>query len=125
MILAAGIISIFATFIVIAHIVMFARFWLTARIFLYGNLAVVTLSLVSFIISLKQGLTKYDHYFHGDPLLCIWNGVFFFMSLWMMVYAILVYRRVNSGRALDMARARPQSGLKDDGNGVEGGIPMV
>lgn len=41
------------------------------------------------------------------------------------MYAILVYRRVNSGRALDMARARPQSGLKDDGNGVEGGIPMV
>lgn len=124
--LAGGAVGLLSTFIVIAHIVLFSRFRLTAQIFLYGNLVVV---LVSFI-QLATGIASFVRKEEDDTieyLTISFESANCFFAIWMLVYAVLVWRRVNAGRERDMSRPRKWSnaGAKGLDAQQEGGIPMI
>ncbi|KFY86412.1 hypothetical protein V498_07503 [Pseudogymnoascus sp. VKM F-4517 (FW-2822)] len=124
--LAGGAVGLLSTIIVIAHIVLFSRFRLTAQIFLYGNLVVV---LVSFV-QLATGIAAFVRKEEDDAieyLTISFEAANCFFAIWMLVYAVLVWRRVNAGRERDMSRPRKWSnaGAKGLDAQQEGGIPMI
>lgn len=128
MYLTLGILGLFSVFIVIAHIVFFARFWLTSRMFVLGNAVVLVLSVVQLVLGMMADAK--GNFFSTESSATYWDVWMYalacFFSIWMLVYAVLVWRRVNSGRTAEMARPRRESagGLKGL-DAQENAIPMV
>ncbi|OBT74257.1 hypothetical protein VF21_07367 [Pseudogymnoascus sp. 05NY08] len=122
-----GSFGVVSTLIIIGHVVLFARFRLTAWIFMLGNGAVTVLSLISMIIGITNEKRRYE-FGYSDYLIVAFPATLCAISLVGLVYAVIVWRKVNSGRAIDMVK--PGGGL---GGAAKGGdvqddanaIPMV
>ncbi|OBT69643.1 hypothetical protein VE03_00953 [Pseudogymnoascus sp. 23342-1-I1] len=138
--LAIGILGLPSVAIVITHIILFSLFRLTARIFLYGNATVVILSFIQFFIGVaalakdktdEKSLADNNYMKDGSYMEILTLALVAancFVALWMVVYAVIVWRRVNAGRGRDMSRARKgegAAGAKGLDAQEEGGIPMV
>lgn len=115
--IASGIFGLVSVGIVIAHIVLFSIFKLTSQIFLYGNLVVVVVSFIQLALAIA-GQVRADTTYSIDFFSAIFTGAMCFLSLWMTVYAVLVWRRVNSGRTGEMSRPRGGKGFDAQENGI-------
>lgn len=128
MYLSLGILGLFNSAIVIAHIVFFARFRLTSRMFVLGNAVVLLLSVIQLVLGMMADAK--GNYFSNGESVYYWDAWMYalecFFSIWMLMYAVLVWRRVNSGRTGEMARPRRElaGGLKGL-DARENAIPMV
>lgn len=114
--------------IIIAHIVLFAHFRLTSQIFLIGNAVNVLLSAICIILTVIDGhqASQYWGYVTFVSFGIPFPSVLCFFSIWMVMYGVLVWRRVNAGRTREMSRPRSESGAGRKGlDAQENGIPMV
>lgn len=96
---------------------LFSLFKLTSQIFLYGNVVVVVVSFIQLALGIA-GQARAEETLSVDFLSAIFAGVMCFLSLWMTVYAVLVWRRVNSGRTGEMSKPRGGKGLDAQDNGI-------
>ncbi|KFY60105.1 hypothetical protein V496_05441 [Pseudogymnoascus sp. VKM F-4515 (FW-2607)] len=118
-----GVLALICVFIIIAHIVLFARFRLETQIFVAGNAAIVLLDLIVIAIGIADHFQQ-DQWGGGGTFALIFFSLSCFFSICMLVYAVSVWRRVNSGRAVEMSRPAGKVAGEDVVLGRMG-VPMV